>query len=741
VVDSLLAERLDDERGLDEINLRELLGIFRDKWRWIASFWASAALLSLAYALTATPIYRTNALLHVEETSSGMVGIDELTSQLTGNTPATAEIEIIRSRAVLEHAISQASLQFEVRPAYLAIIGEPLARRHDPANGVAGAFLGLKGFAWGGESVQIDRLDVPRSLQGETLTLVARGDNEFTLSFADEPILEGQVGLPAQGRNVSIFVSELVARPGTRFHVIHYNRLDALNNLAYELSVIEKGKSTGILVLTLDGPSPRRIADTLNTIVSAYLRQNVARTAEAAAKTLAFLEKQLPKIKKQLDAAETALIEFRTRQGTINLTLGAQGLLSQIAEVEKQLSGLELKRVEMAQRYTAAHPVLIALTLQQEELLAIRSELQSRIRELPDSERDALGFMRDAEVSNGLYVLLLNRAQELKVIRAGTVGNVRIIDHAFVPAGPIKPKRLLLIVFGSVLGVLMGLLFAYLHEAINPAIRDPAELEETGGLPVYAIIPHSDNEERLDSGSGNTTTPGQLLVTAKPDDIAVEALRSLRTSLEFLLFDIHPQIVTIGGPAPGAGKSFVTANLATLFLQAGKKTLLIDADLRKGHLHKIFSESRTPGLTEVIMSRCTIDDAVRRVMTAGLDFIPTGEMPPNPAELLTSSQFERMLTELGERYDIVLMDAPPALGAPEAVSLAQRSAINLLVVRCGQQTPREVELTLNKLEQGGAGPRGFILNDLQLGSRRHAYAGYHYYHYRPQAVTLSRRKV
>ncbi|MDH3645749.1 MAG: polysaccharide biosynthesis tyrosine autokinase [Gammaproteobacteria bacterium] len=715
-----------ERRG--EVDLRELLAIFGDRWRWIAGFWVIAVLATAFYALTTTPIYRTNALIQVEEKNSGMSALGDLTSVLAGKTQTEAEREIIRSRAVLGAAIERESLHIEVRPVYFPFIGEALARRHDPLDGPAKPPLGLKSFAWGGERIQIDRLDIPRDLQGQELTLSARSKNEFELLLEENVLLKGKVGEAADGRGTSVFVAELIARPETRFRLVRHNRLSALGRLKAGLSVAEVGRQTGILELTLDGASPDQIAATLNAIASIYLRQNVERTSEDAAKTLTFLDAQLPELKKQLDAAEAALNQYRVTQGSIDLSLEAQSLLEQMAEVERQISELELKQAELGQRFTAEHPVMAAVQQQRSELSTIRSTMQAQIRQVPEAERFSLRLMRDVQVANELYMLLLNRAQELKVVRAGTVGNVRIIDEAFVPLRPIKPKKALLLMFGSVLGVMLGMIFIVIREALNPAIRDPDELEKIGGLPVYAIIPHSEQEQSLNAKLSERSSTGQLLVTAKSDDAAVESLRSLRTSLEFLLIDIEPKIVTVTGPAPGAGKSFVTANLAALFLQAGKKALLVDADLRKGHLHRLFSLARQPGLVEVISCQQTIDDAIRRVIAEGLDFISTGEIPPNPSELITSSQFEKVLTELGQRYDIVLMDAPPVLGAAESAALARLSTINLLVVRSEQQTPREVELALTMLRQAGANPKGFVLNDLQ-SSRRHSYAGYHYYRY------------
>ncbi len=720
--------RLPDRRPKDELDLRELVAVYLDNWLSIAVITVLCVTIAVVYIIAATPVFRTNALIQVEEKSSGLGALGELSAMLTGETPTEAEIEIVKSRAVLGSAIDQRGLEVVLEPVYFPIFGAAMARAHGD-DGLAEPFAGFGSYAWGGEIARVDRLEVQRGYIGLELELVAGPGGSYSVNYDGRTLVEGRVGEPASRDGFQIFVSQLQARPGTRFRLTRASRLDALDDLRDALTVREVGKQTGILDLSLEGPSPADIEQTLNAIASTYLRQNVERTSEDAARTLEFLEEQLPELKEQLDAAEAALNSYRVRQGSIDLSLETQGLLEQVGEIEGQLSELELKQAELQQRYTSEHPVMQAISQQRTELDQIRAGMEDQIRKLPEAEQDSLRLMRDVRVANELYMLLLNRAQELKVVRAGTVGNVRIIDSAFRPVEPVKPNKPLLLLLAVALGGILGVFVVSLREAMNPTIRDPEDLEKIGGLPVYAIVPHSSQEESLNAKVGRKSESGQLLLAAKSDDVAIESLRSLRTSLEFLLLDVDRKLVTIGGPAPSAGKSFVTANLAALFGQAGKRALLVDADLRRGHLHRLFGAPRSPGLVEVVSDQVSLEEALRKNVAEGLDLLATGAIPPNPAELVTSPRFSRVLEELIGAWDVVLMDAPPVLGAAEAMTLARLSPINLLVVRSEQQTPREVELTLNKLRQAGAEPRGFVLNDLQVRARRHTYAGYHYYRY------------
>lgn len=715
----------------DEIDLRDLLGLLLDEWKTIAGVTIVVVLLAAVYAFTATPIYETNALVQVERQKSPLGGLEELSTMLSGDTPTEAEIEIVRSRMVLGEAIAQERLDIEVQPKRFPLIGGVLARRHE-GPGVAEPWLGFDSFAWGGERLRVDRLDVDRGLENEPLKLVAGEGGRYAVYAPDRTLLvEGSVGQAADGVGISMFVSELLARPGTEFRITKKDGLSTLEELRDRLTVAERGRQTGIMALSLEGEDNVEIAATLNAIANIYLKQNVERLSEEAAQTLEFLEEQLPELRAQLYEAEHALNQFRVAKGSVDLNLEAQELLEQLTQVERQLSELELQRVEGAQRFTAEHPTMVALAQQKAELGEVRNQLERRIRALPQSEQDTLRLMRDVTVANELYLLLLNRAQEMKVLRAGTIGNVRIIDDAFVPREPVKPKKALVLALGLVTGGMLGVLTVLLRHMMDSAIRDPKILEQHFGMPVYAIVPRS---ELMFADARKGRGGSALLVERDPNDPAIESLRSLRTSLEFLFHETPSRILTIGGPAPEIGKSFISANLGALMAQAGRRVLVVDGDLRRGHLHRAFSLERAPGLSDVIAGDVELERAVRSIGIEGLFVLATGTIPPNPAELLVSRRFEDLLARLASSYDVVVIDAPPVLVASEAAHLAKLAGVNLVVVRSGRQNRREVELAVDRLLQAGATPRGFVFNDLVAGSRRYAYAGYRYYRYEKPAT-------
>jgi tyrosine-protein kinase Etk/Wzc len=716
----------------DEIDLGDYIAtILESKWL-IATITAVVLALGLAYAFLATPIYRGDVLVQVEDKSSGVAGLEDLSAMFTGETPAETEIEIIRSRSVIGATVDQLGLDTTVEPKYFPIFGAAIARRQDPADGLAKAWFGLKGFAWGGERIQVERLQVPRDYEGEELTLVARGDGKYDLFGPDdELLLKGAVNIPAAGHGVKAFVTELVARPGTQFRLAKQSRAQTIGNLQDDLKVSEKGKKTGIIQIVLDGERPPRVAATLDAISTLYLRQNVERKSAEAEKTLEFLNTQLPDVKAKVDAAEARLNAYKSRVGSIDLTLEAQAVLDKTADIEKALTELDLKRKELLEKFTESHPALITLKQKKEQLEAERAALEGQIKNMPEEAQESIRLARDVKVANELYVLMLNKAQEMNVLKAGTIGNVRILDHALVGTKPVKPKKALTAALSLVVGMMLGIVAAFVRKSLTRGVEDPDLIEQRLGLSVYASIPHSDAQQRLVRKGRKNQKFVKLLALDDPKDLAIESLRSLRTSLQFALLDAKNQIVTITGPSPNIGKSFVAANLAYVLADAGKRTLLIDADMRKGHLHEYFGFKRTQGLSGLISGEVSMEQGIRKTGIDALDFIPSGIVPPNPSELLMSDRFKEVLDNLAGKYDLVIVDTPPVLAVTDATIVGRHAGVNFVVLRSGMHPLREIELSIKRLTQNGIKPQGFIVNDVALHSGRYGYGrygryGYHY---------------
>jgi len=720
----------------DEIDLRHLLGALVDhKWLIVGVTGAFLA-ASVAYALLATPVYRANALVQVESKMPAVPGIADLSQSLGlggGKATATTEIALITSRSVIGAAVSELGLDVDVQPVRFPVFGRYLARKAEVRSPgkLAEPRFGMNSYAWGGETLRVFQLDVPeRQLQQEMTLVAGEKPGTYRLENSDGGVLlQGHVGVPASGNGVKLQVSALNANPGTRFRVTKLRTLNLVGDLQKQIDVLESGKDSGILSLGYENEDPHKAQQLLQHVAQAYVRQNVERNSAEASAQLAFVKEQLPNVRRQVDAAQASMSSYQRSVNSVDLTLQTKGLLDQEVSVEGGIQQLRLQQAEMDRKFTRDHPAYQALVRQIGELEARKAGFQNQVRKLPDAQQEILRLTRDLQVSNEMYTALLNQAQQLDVARAGTVGNVRIVDVAAVDAtSPVKPRKSLVVLIGTLLGGFLAVAAVLLKQLLNRGIEDPAEIEELG-LPVYASIPASISQAS-DSVRGRGPSDGNihLLAVKNPADLAVEAVRSLRTSLHFARLEAKNNIVLISGCSPSAGKTFVSSNLAAVLAQAGQRVLIIDADMRKGTLHKALGDTQTPGLSDVLVGKVTYEDAIRAMRGLdGLHFIARGDVPPNPSELLMHENFTKLLESVSARYDLVIIDTPPILAVTDAAVIAHHAGTSLLVTRFGMNQAREVELAKKRFEQNNVRLKGAIFNAVER--RATGYYSYGYYQY------------
>ncbi|WP_418646691.1 polysaccharide biosynthesis tyrosine autokinase [Thauera butanivorans] len=719
-------------KGDDFINLGEIIATLFE-WKWlILSITAFAVSVGVFVALVSTPIYRADAMLQVEDKGTakgGIAALRDVEAVLGDSTSVAAELEILRSRMILGRVVERLNLTIVAEPRYFPIVGRALARRHANADAPAEPLLGLSGHAWGGERITVQSLEVAPDLVGMPLTLVVDEGEQFRLLDEDGILLaQGAVGILVNGERVSLFVAELVARPGTRFDVSRRSQAEAIASLRGVLEVRERARQSNVIEATFSDTDRARASAILNEVLNAYVRQNVEYRSAEAESTLAFLEAQLPELKNELDTAEAAYNNYRQNRGSIDLTMETQAMLSSIVKVDNDIVVLQQKRDELRQRFTAEHPQVQSVDSQIARLRALRSTLDKDVSRLPDTQQTALRLHRDVEVSTALYTNLLNSAQQLRVARAGTVGDVRIIDSAVTAHQAIAPRKALIVLLSGVLGALIGLGSVWAIRALRVVVEDPETIERELSLPVYATVPESKAEEEIDRRIKRGRNAGELLAVAHPDDGAVESLRSLRTTLHFALLGADRGSVLITGPAPDVGKSFISKNLGAVLAQSGKRVIIVDADLRKGHIHKEFALPRNGGISEFITSGLSLESIVRPTIVEGLSIVTTGQIPPNPSELLMHERFAALLHGLETQCDVLIVDAPPVLAVSDAVIVGRLTGATLLVARAGRHPIGELDQAVKRLEQGGVSVKGFVFNGLDLQRQRHrfGYQGYQY---------------
>ena len=718
----------------DEIDLRESLGtLLEGKWI-IVLFVLTALFLGASKAYLENPVFSSNVLLQVNEKSESLSGMEAISDALVTEIPVMAEIELIRSRMILGKAIHNLDLDIVAKPKYFPLVGEAIARMFQSRykNGeISTPLFWRPQNAWGGEAIQVENLIVPRHLRDKELTLLAGREGRFQLMSDNEEVLvEGKVGefkrqKLGNNQEISIFISLLRSRPGTQFTIKQLTVNNTLERLRDKLVIVEKGKKTGILELTLETYNDKYAVRVLNEIANIYVQKNVEHKSAEAQKTLSFLDTQLPKLKARWEDATNILNDYKNNKGSVDLSIETQHVLDGIVEIKTQVTLLQQKRDELRQRYKAPHPTVIAVDKQIRRLQNQLYSFDKKIDALPETQQDILGLSRDVEVSQTLYTTLLNNAQTLRVTKAGTVGDIRIIDYAIETNEPIRPNKPLIIGAALIIGLLLGIMAVFIRKTLRHGIVDPDLIEKQLYVPVYATLTHSKIQESLNKElakphKADKKWPPILAVRYK-EDPAIESLRSLRTTLHFSLLEARNNIIMLTGPSPGIGKSFIAVNLAVVMADAGKKVLLIDGDMRKGTLHKSLCVNRENGLSDIISNLITLQDAVHEIPQLNIDFIATGAIPPNPSELLLHDRFSALLEILTTKYDLIIIDSPPILAVTDAAIIGKMVGATFMVVKAGLHPKRELKQSISRLTQSGSELKGIVFNDMPRLSSRYVY--------------------
>ena len=708
----------------DEIDLRELLGVILDGRHIIAVSVALFAAMAVVYALVATPIYRANGFMLVEDAAQGVPGLDDTAEIIVADSSSATELFVIKSRTVVGKVVDELDLTTSAKPIYLRFIGEAMARRHSGA-GLADAAFGLDSYAWGGEQIIVPYLQVPRGYLGQPLELIALGGQRFSLSHNGQRLLTGAVGEPAFGLDggLEIRVDRLTARPGTRFGVKKSRRFDRILALQSALSISEKGKDSGIIEIALEGADREHISEIVDSVAANYHFQNVSRLAEEAGGSLAFLDQQIQGVRAELSRSEEALNDYKSEHSSVDLPLEAASALDSLVQIEADISAMLINEAEISRRFMPEHPNYRSFKLQQEGLLRQRDKFNVKLAQLPDTQKKMLRLRRDFEASQAIFISLDKRRQELSILKASTVGNVRLLDSAGVMPGIVAPKPKLIIVLGSLLGGMFGFMIVALRFFLKSGIIDPKVLTDMG-LTVHATIPYSENEISAQPTGASPRNfrfkekaknrPNyRLLAHDCPDDSSVEAIRSFRTCLRFLMTGARNNLVMISSGSPGVGKSFVSVNLGAVIAKSGQRVLIVDADMRKSYLHRTFGVSPENGLAEVLAGTLGVSDAIRETVVGNLHYMPRGEVPINPSELLMGPMITKLTEELSEDYDLVIFDTPPILAVTDSSIIGAHCGTNMMVARFETCTVKEIAAAKNRFNLNGVDIRGVIFNAVQ----------------------------
>ncbi|MGF6484852.1 tyrosine-protein kinase Etk/Wzc [Paraburkholderia sp. JPY419] len=731
---------VDTERR--QLSASGMLTLMRDHIWEIVVTTVVVLTLAVAYLLIATPIYSADVIVRVDPPEPNALGLALQNQELLPPpTPSSVtEMAVMESRSVLQPVIDQFRFDISVKPHKLPVLGD-IAEKFATPGQPSAPWLGLKSYAWGGERVQIAALDVPRELEEEKLTLTALDNGGFELHGpSGELLASGTVGMPVKQNGVSMLVKELAARPGTKFEVIRWNELDAIKRFESLIKIGDKVKDSGLLQIQYRDKSPDKAAAVANALGQQYLASAVASRQSNDTQTLAFINGELPRLLADLRKAEEALKSFRSNSQSMQPTNEAQAYLQGGLDLDKQIATLQLQRTQMLERYTPQSRWVQNIDEQLAQLKEAKAKFSDHFNGMPASERESVDLIRAQKVAETVYLGMVQKAEQLQVRRASTTGGAHILDPAMRPHMPVMPQPILVLGGGLVLGLVSGVVLVFMRRHVMIGVTDPRYVERQMSVPVFGEILFSHQQVLLDrdATAGRKSLPpatgrahpplqkslheiqldkgipNRILAARFPHDASVEALRSVRTAVTRDLAHARNNIVMVIGPTPSAGKSFVAANLAILHAEVGQRVVLIDADMRRGHLASLFNESNRGGLSEVLSERLPLRNALRSTRIDGLTFLSCGVRPENPAALLMKPRLKDVLERLSSQFDLVIIDTPPFLAVTDASIVANEAGASLLVLRSGMQSEDEIADTIRKVERAEGRIAGAVFNGIPL---------------------------
>ncbi len=687
-----MASKKTEEKDLGDY----LLNLIKN-WYVVLPCMVFAGMVGVFFAFWIRPVYQVDALLQIEKKgSNGPAMMGDMAAIFATTSPAETEIELIKSRKVLGATIESKRLQ------YYAIPKSKWDR-----------LLHREG------RMELMAFDVPWEkvpLEDQKKPWIARALDSLNFVLYDhnkQRVLVGEAGqtyrFPYAGDTATFGIYRMETRKGQSFAVGKMNYLEAVDAFRNAFDVLEKGKRTGILEFSYQDVYPDRAAEILNEVATSYLRQNVEERNAEAQQTLEFLEKQLPDRKARLDSSLMNLNAYQNRVGSVDVAAETQIVLQKRMQLEQKILEIQQKKQEAIRLFHSEHPTV--KTLEDQER-AIRRELAATsrdVKDLPETQQEVLKLTSEVELNKVLYTNMLNSVQQLRLVSAGEVGSVRIVDFAEQTTKPVKPKKKLILAIFLFFGILLGAAIVSLRDKFSGGVRSATFIEKETGFTVYAKVP---------KGNPKGTKGTRPLAVVEPDDVAVESLRALRSSLEFSMMESDQPIIGVSGLIPGVGKSFISVNLAALYAGLGKKVLLIDADLRKGRLHKEFGIKRGDGLSQVLLREVEVESVISPTEVENLFVLPCGNVPPNPAELLGSKHYLELIEQFKKQYDLIIIDTPPIMLVTDAALACRVAAQIVMVIEYNKHSIEAIQDAMAQILKGNPNAHAsIVINKYEHGSQ------------------------
>ncbi len=551
------------------------------------------------------------------------------------------------------------------------------------------------------------------------------------------------------------------------------------------LDVFSATKNAAVIKLVFDDTNPLRAKDFLDNLTREYLEQSVNQKTSEASKALAFIESQLKKVSKKLKESAIKLENFKEENNIVDVGIESDVTLKKLSKLESKLNDLTLeennlkiiydefqkgnysaisslsadypviekmltdlistinKKNELLVDFTENHPDVMKVSAQIEELKrALEDTIESMyesvkekkkslediiytqetgLMKLPEKERVLADLKRKYLVNEKTYSYLLEKQAEMSINKAATVSSNKILDYASMPHQPIKPVKIFVLSASGLLGLIFGLLGAFIRDYFDTKIKTKEDIAELTKLPIFGVVPYV-----RDASS-------KLFVLDDPQSLASEAIRTIRTNLDFVgaSREDKSKIVVVTSVVPGEGKTTIAANLAAVLGNSEKKTIILSLDLRRPKIHKIFNLTNKAGMSTVLAGKDELKDVIWEHQTIkNLDIVTSGPIPPNPSDLIDSSIMQEIFDNLRKDYDYIIIDSPPISSVTDAILLMKNADVSLSVFM-SEYSEKEYVRNLNEtVEMYGLKHIGIVLNGVRAKYLPESFSKYNYLPYK-----------
>lgn len=709
----------------DEIDLMALLFVLLRGWKVVLFFTLLGLVIGVLYSRLLNPVFESQALIEVREKQpKGLSGLDvgNITDLISpGGSSIQKEADLINSRMILGPVVDLLHLDISLNDPAINFFDNI---KNNSVNTQVSISKGVALKTADGQA-QVSQFNVAQPYLEQPFTLVrSTKGNGFILSNGFDDF-KGQLGQEHRFTGLKGVIEITVNDLPTNEHPINITKqqtFTAIDAITEALVVEESGKQTGIMDLSLTGTNQQQVTLILKQIIQSYINNKKITESQETINTLAFMEKQLPNLKQKLEDSEAAFNKFRQKYGTIDIGQEAALLIAEKSQIDSQINELKLKKADLATYYTEEHPLIVQINEQFGILNSRKQEIGSNVLSLPNIQREFLKLSEDTSINRELYLNMLKSYEQLRIVKAGQVSEVRIIDLPISTYKAIAPKKQLIIILASIMGIMLGTLTVLLRSLFRNVVKDPKRLGKITGIPVIAVIPQlplfarSRKTKRLSN---------PLLAYIDKSSLSYEAIKSLRTYLMFSApskqkLGKRAEVIAISAESSNVGKSFISANLAEAFAQLDKKILIIDADMRQGNLHTVFNIEHNVGLADYLLQKnsdsevdIVISDFIYPSFISNLDFMPKGQDIYNSTSLLAMDKFKLLMLHLNNYYDYIFIDSPHMPLYSDAIIISQYADKVLIVTRSEYSLEEEVIHTIDEFNKANVNVDGIILNNIK----------------------------